>query len=63
MEPAADPNAAKPKLRRRWYQYGVRTLLTMVTLTGCGLAWLGVKVQEARQQQAAVAAVLGLLGA
>ena len=32
----ANPNAAKPKARRRWYQYSLRTLLIFVTLAGCG---------------------------
>ena len=30
------PNAAQPKSRRRWHQYGLRTLLIVVTLAGCG---------------------------
>src|ERR1700676_5457431 len=54
METAAAPNAAKPKSRRRWYQYSLRTLLIFVTLAGCALGWLGPKVQQARYQQAAV---------
>jgi hypothetical protein len=37
METDATFNAAKPKSRRRWYQYSLRTLLIFVTLAGCGL--------------------------
>ena len=55
-------NAAPPKSRRRWYQFGLRTLLNGVMLAGCGFAWLGLKVREARQQQAAVAAIEKLGG-
>jgi len=59
---ASTPNAAQPKSRRSWYQYTLRTLLIVVTAAGCGLGWLGWKVREARQQQAAVAAILKLGG-
>ena len=49
--------AAKPKSRRRWHQFSLRTLLIAVTLVGCGLGWFGKKVWEAKQQAAAVAAI------
>ena len=57
MESDAAHTAARPKSRRRWYQFGLRTLLIAVTLAGCGLGWLGWKVREARQQAAIVAAI------
>ena len=57
MDTDATTNAAQPKPRRRWYQFTLRTLLVVVTLAGCGFAWLGIKVRNARQQQAEVAAV------
>ena len=47
----------KPKPRRRWYQYSLRTLLIFVTLVGCGFGWLGSKVREARQQEAVLALI------
>jgi len=53
----ATPTTTEPKSRRRWYQYSLRTLLIFVTLAGCGFGWLGIKVREARQQQADVAAI------
>jgi hypothetical protein len=52
---AEKPDNAEP--RRRWNQFSLRTLLIGVTLAGCGLGWLGIKIREARQQQAAVAAI------
>ena len=55
-------NAAQPKPRRRWYQYGLRTLLTVVTVAGCGFGWLGIKVREVRHRQAVVAAIKKLGG-
>ena len=62
--PNADPDAvqdaAKPTRARRWFQLSLRTLLVVVTLAGCGLGWLGIKVREARQQQGNVAALLKL---
>ena len=35
-----DANAAQPQSRRRWYQFGLRTLLIGVALAGCGLAYV-----------------------
>ena len=34
MDTNATPNAAQPKSRRRWYQFGLRTLLLAVTAIG-----------------------------
>jgi hypothetical protein len=62
MEAAATPHAAKPKARRRWLSFSLRTLLIFVTLAGCGFGWLGLKFQEARRQQAIVAAIEKLDG-
>jgi hypothetical protein len=57
MASAAAPNAAEPKSCRRWFSFSLRTLLIFVTLAGCGLGWLGFKIQEGRRQQAAVEAI------
>jgi len=57
METAASPTTVKPKSRRRWFRFSLRTALVTVALLS---VWLGVKVQEARRQQSAVAAMLKL---
>ena len=38
METNATPNAARPKSRRRWCQFSLRTLLLGVTLAGVACA-------------------------
>ena len=52
----ADPSP--PRVRRRWYQFSLRTLLIFVTIVGCGLGWFGIKVQQAIKQKAAVDVIL-----
>ena len=47
---------------RRRLRFGLRTLLIFVAIAGCALGWLGVKVREARRQEADVAARLKLGG-
>jgi hypothetical protein len=46
-----------PKSRRRWLQYSLRTLLVVTTLCAIACSWLGVKLQQARPQREAVAAL------
>ena len=56
-----EPEARESKKpKRRWYQYSLRTLLLFMTLVACGFGWLGVKVQKARRQKAAVEALVKL---
>jgi hypothetical protein len=43
--------------KRRWFQYSLRTLLIMVTLSGFGCSWLAVKMQQARREHEVAAAV------
>ena len=51
-------NDSRPKKpRRRWYQYRLRTLLVVVLLASIGMSWFAVKMQQARRQEEAVAAV------
>lgn len=47
-----------PKLRCRWYQYSLRTLLISVTLFAIACSWFTVKMQQARKQREAVDALL-----
>jgi hypothetical protein len=56
------PKAEPPKRKRRRVQFRLRTLFVFTTILVCGLAWLGWKVREARQQQTAVAAIRRLGG-
>ena len=42
-----------PKPRRRWLQFSLRMLLVQVLLISVPLGWLGMKMREAREQQAA----------
>jgi len=48
----------KPRLRLRWFQFSLRTLLIFMTLTACGCGWLAMKVEQAKQQHGAVSAFL-----
>ena len=45
------------KSRRRWLQFSLRTLLVLVLLISVPLGWLGMKMREAREQQAAAEAI------
>lgn len=46
-----------PKPRRRWLQVSLRTMLVLVLLISVPLGWLGMKMREAREQQAAAEAI------
>jgi len=47
------PNT-KPR-RRRWYQFSVRTLLIMVTISAVPLGWVGWKLEQGRRERAVIA--------
>jgi hypothetical protein len=49
------PNAPEAKPKRRWFRFSLRALLVLVTVL---CVWLGVKVNVARRQKEAVAAIL-----
>ena len=51
---------ARPK--RRWLQFGMRSLLIAMLLVGCGMGWLQHHVQLAKREKEAVSQLL-LLGA
>ena len=48
---------AKPKPKRRWYQYSLRTLLIVVTLFALACSWFAVKMQQAKRQRETVEAI------
>ena len=43
------------KPRRRWFQFSLRTLLIVVTLSAVPLGWVGWKLEQGRRQRAAIA--------
>ncbi len=58
MSATAD-NAGKPKRKRRWFQFSLRTLLVLVAVVA---VWLALTVHSARKQREAVAAIEALGG-
>ena len=57
MEISPAPNPAQPKSRRRWYQFGLRTLLIGVTLAGSLCGWLVFHSAQVRLVKARVRAL------
>ena len=51
-----------PKLKLRWYQFSLRTLLVFVTLCAFACSWLAVKMKQAKRQHEAVEAIKELGG-
>ena len=51
-----------PKPRRRWLQFRLRTLLLVMAVLCVPLAWVGVRMNQKRQERAAVAAIQELGG-
>ncbi|MCE9555242.1 MAG: hypothetical protein K8T91_17975 [Planctomycetes bacterium] len=49
--------AMQPKLRRRWFQYRLRSLLIVMTLLTLPLSWFGWRLNYARIQRAAFSAL------
>jgi hypothetical protein len=43
---------------RRWFQFRLRTLLVLMLVACIGMGWLGVKMQQARKQRAAIKAIV-----
>ena len=46
-----------PSLKRRWFQYSLRTLLVLMLLASIGMSWIAVRMQKAKKQQEAVEAI------
>ncbi len=54
-------NAEKPidfKRKLRWYQFSLRSLLTLVTLVAFVCSWFAVKMEQARKQRSAVEEII-----
>ena len=51
---AAD-NEKPTRPRRRWYQFSLRTLLIVVTLSAVPLGWVGWEIQQRRSERAVIA--------
>ena len=51
-------NESRPKPKRRWLQFSLRTLLVFVTLSAFASGWFVVKMQRARRQREAVKAIV-----
>ena len=43
------------KPRRRWYQFSLRTLLIVVTVSAVPLGWVGWKLEQGRRERAVIA--------
>ena len=56
------PTAAARKMNLRWYQYSLRSLMIVVTLACIAMGWVATKMKQARQQKAAVDAILKVAG-
>jgi hypothetical protein len=48
--------------RLRWFQYSLSTLLLAVLLVSIGMSWVAVRMQRARREREAVAAIMELGG-
>jgi hypothetical protein len=51
-----------PKHKLRWFQFSLRSLLLFVLLVSVGMSWFAVKMQQAKRQKEAVAAIERLGG-
>ena len=51
-----------PNQKRRWLQFGLRTLLIFTTICAIGCAWLARKIEQKRKERDAVEAIVKLGG-
>jgi hypothetical protein len=52
----------RPKPKRRWFQYSLRTLLVFVAVCAIGCSWLCVKMRQAKSEHEAATAIEKLGG-
>ena len=45
---------------RRWLRFSLRALLVLMTLAGAALGWLGLQIETARREQAAIDELSGI---
>ncbi len=57
METGPSPPAEKKRLKLRWYQYSLRSLMLFVTACAIACSWLAVTIQNQRKQKAAAEAI------
>jgi len=50
---ASEPQPAAPYPKLRWYQWRLRSLFLLTLLVAVGMSWFAVRMQRAREQQAA----------
>jgi hypothetical protein len=53
----SQPKTTDDKPRHRWRQFNLRTLLLLMLLVGFGMSLIGMRMQTARRQRNAVAAI------
>ena len=53
----------KPKRRRRWYQFSLRSLVLFTVVCAVGAAWVGWELEKTRREQLVVAKIEALGGA
>ncbi|MGO8689070.1 MAG: hypothetical protein ACLQLG_05510 [Thermoguttaceae bacterium] len=58
MAPEFTPAPAGPHPKLRWYQYRLRSLFLLMLLAAIPLGWLAAKMKAAREQHAAVEAIV-----
>ena len=53
---------AQTKPKRRWFQFSLRTLLIVVTLSAVPLGWVGSKMAQQRREKAVIEWVINMKG-
>jgi hypothetical protein len=54
------PKAERPKRKRRWLQFSLRTLLIFTMICAIGCAWLAHKIERKRKEREAAEAIVKL---
>ncbi len=54
MSSNAEYQPEAPPSGRRWFQYGLRTLLVVMVLASIAMSWLAMRLQQAERQRQAV---------